>query len=157
MRNLTRRFLVKTLDGLNLSDPWTYERFYINDNSRIQNKNGQFEKEVLDNKGEIIEKNTINKEEFLSLAKRAEKKIARKSYLYLNDDRISIKEYLDDYAGLIRAEVEFEDITEQENFQPYPWMISEITDLPIAFDSLLCKLSTDDFKKELANAQKRDA
>ena len=150
MRSLTRRFLVKTLDGLKLSDPWLYERFYINDNTRIQNKNGQFEKEVLNNKGEIIEKSIINKDEFLSLAEQAEKKIARKSYLYLGDDRISIKEYLDDHAGFIRAEVEFKDIAEQENFRPYPWMISEITDSPLAFDSLLQKLSIQNFRKELA-------
>jgi len=150
MRSLTRRFLVKTLDGLKLSDPWVYERFYINDNTRIQNKNGQFEKEVLNNKGETIEKSIINKDEFLSLAEQAEKKIARKSYLYLGDDRISIKEYLDDYAGFIRAEVEFKDIAEQENFRPYPWMISEITDSPLAFDSLLQKLSIQNFHKELA-------
>ena len=150
MRSLTRRFLVKTLDGLKLSDPWVYERFYINDNTRIQNKNGQFEKEILNNKGETIEKSIINKDEFLSLAEQAEKKIARKSYLYLGDDRISIKEYLDDYAGFIRAEVEFKDIAEQENFRPYPWMISEITDSPLAFDSLLQKLSIQNFHKELA-------
>lgn len=150
MRSLTRRFLVKTLDGLKLSDPWVYERFYIDDNIRIQNKNGQFEKEVLNNKGEIIEKSIINKDEFLSLAEQAEKKIARKSYLYLDDDRISIKEYLDDYAGFIRAEVKFKDISEQENFRPYPWMISEITDSPLAFDSILQKLSIQNFHKELA-------
>lgn len=150
MRSLTRRFLVKTLDGLKLSDPWVYERFYINDNTRIQNKNGQFEKEVLNNKGEIIEKSIINKDKFLSLAEQAEKKIARKSYLYLDDNRISIKEYLDDYAGFIRAEVEFKDIAEQENFRPHPWMISEITDSPLAFDSLLQKLSIQNFHKELA-------
>ena len=117
MRSLTRSFLIKTLDGLKVSDPWLYERFYINDNIRIQNKNGRFEKEVLNDKGEIIEKNTIGEEEFLSLAKQAEKKIARKSYLYLGDTRISIKEYLDDYAGFIRAEVKFKDKAEQEKYR----------------------------------------
>ncbi len=41
---LTRRFILKTIDGLNLSSPIRYERYYINDNLRVQKKGNVFEK-----------------------------------------------------------------------------------------------------------------
>ena len=47
MRNLTKRYIIKSLDGLNLSNPIKYERYYINDNLRIQKKNDKYEKYLL--------------------------------------------------------------------------------------------------------------
>ena len=38
MRRLTRRYIINSLDGLNLSEPIRYERYYIDDNLRIQKK-----------------------------------------------------------------------------------------------------------------------
>ena len=46
IRNLTKRYIIKSLDGLNLSNPIKYERYYINDNLRIQKKNNKYEKEI---------------------------------------------------------------------------------------------------------------
>ena len=45
---LTRRFIVKSLDNIPLSNPIRYERFYINDKLRIQMKDNYYEKEILD-------------------------------------------------------------------------------------------------------------
>ena len=39
MKRLTRRFIINSLDGLSLSEAIRYERYYINDNLRIQRKN----------------------------------------------------------------------------------------------------------------------
>ena len=38
MRKLTRRFIISSLGNLNLSRPIRYERYYINNNLRIQIK-----------------------------------------------------------------------------------------------------------------------
>ena len=35
MKRLTRRFIIKSLDGLSLSEAIRCERYYINDNLRI--------------------------------------------------------------------------------------------------------------------------
>ena len=153
MRKLTRRFVVESTEGLNLSSPLPYERYYIKDKTRIQNRGGQYEKEVLDENGEIIVKSVLSKEEYENLKKQSDKVVARKSYLFLDDNRVSIKEYLGDYAGLIRAEVEFRNAEEQKSFRPYSWMIKEITDSPLAFDSLLHKLSKHEFDEELTGVK----
>lgn len=44
---LTRRFLISSMEGLNLSDPICYERYYIDQYIRIQKKGEIFEKEIL--------------------------------------------------------------------------------------------------------------
>ena len=45
---LTRRFIIQSLDNVNINSPIRYERYYINDNLRIQSKNNILEKEILD-------------------------------------------------------------------------------------------------------------
>lgn len=52
---LTRRFIIQSLENLNINNPIRYERYYINDNLRIQSKNNILEKEVLDKDNTIIE------------------------------------------------------------------------------------------------------
>lgn len=37
-KRLTKRYIITTLDNLELSSPIRYERYYINDNLRIQKK-----------------------------------------------------------------------------------------------------------------------
>ena len=46
MERLTRRYIVNSMNNLNLSNPIRYERFYISDNLRIQKKNNKLEKEI---------------------------------------------------------------------------------------------------------------
>lgn len=145
IRRLTKRYIVSSLDGLNLSSPLRYERYYINDNLRIQKKNEVLEKEELDDSNEVMKKVKISEEEFNTLKDKAYRKIIRDSYLYLDDERISIKSYYDDYEGLNRVEVKFSSEEEMNNFVPYSWMKEEITNTSLAFDKDLSKLSKDDF------------
>lgn len=148
-KRLTRRFIIKTLNGLNLSNPIRYERYYINDNLRIQLKNNLLEKENLNDDNVIVSKERISKEEFSSLKEKAYKKIIRDSYLYLEDERISIKKYYDSYFPLIRVEIEFSSKEEMVTYQKESWMDQEITDSPLGFDKYLSKLNREAFIKEI--------
>lgn len=149
MRKLTRRFIISSLDNLNLSKPIRYERYYINDKIRIQRKNNLYQKEILDSSNNIVKKNDISENEFLSLKEKAYSEIIRDSYLLLEDSRISIKKYLGKYKGLYRVEVTFSSIKEEKEYIKESWMEQEITNTPLAFDVYLSKLSVEEFKKEL--------
>ena len=149
MRNLTKRYIIKSLDGLNLSNPIKYERYYINDNLRIQKKNNKYEKEILDKENNLVEKEIISEKDFLELKQMAYSEIIRESYLLIEDNRISIKKYFGRYLGLYRVEVTFNSIDEEKAYVKESWMGKEITDSPLAFDKYLSKLSEDEFKKEL--------
>lgn len=147
---LTRRFILnntENLKNLNFSIPIRYERYYINDNLRIQ-KNIIYEKQVLmDNNIVLREKIDIN--EFEDLKKKAYKEIIRDSYVYLDDEKISIKKYYGMYEGLIRIEVKFETEKEMKEYQRLIWMGEKITDSLLAFDRDLSKLDRELFLKEL--------
>lgn len=149
MRKLTKRYIISSLNGLNLSEPIEYERYYINDTLRIQRKNNLYQKETLDEDNNIIEKLEISKTAFLKLKENADTRIIRNSYLFLDDKRISIKEYLGRYVGLLRVEITFNSEKEEKLYRKEKWMGNEITDSPLAFDRYLCKLSEKEFKEEL--------
>ena len=100
MRKLTRRFIINSIENLELSKPIRYERYYINNELRIQKKDIKYQKEKLDIYNNVIEKVEISENEFCELKKKSYSKIIRNSYLYLKDPRVSIKEYLDKYDGL---------------------------------------------------------
>ncbi len=146
---LTRRFIVKSLNNLPLSNPIRYERYYINDKLRIQRKDDYYEKEILNEENDIIQKCTITEEEFINLKEYSYSKIIRDSYLYLDDNRISIKKYYDKYDGLNRIEVEFSSKEEMNNYKKETWMENEITSSPMAFDKYLSKLSREEFLLEI--------
>ena len=55
MRKLTKRYIITSLENLNLSIPIRYERYYINDTLRTQKKGNTYEKEITN------ENNTISK------------------------------------------------------------------------------------------------
>jgi len=145
IRRLTKRFFLNNLDGLNLSSPIRYERYYIHNNLRIQKKNDVFEKEELDDNNEVVLKMKISEKEFNVLKDKAYKRIVRDSYLFLDDERLSIKRYYDDYEGLNRVEVQFSTDKEMREFVPYSWMGPEITYTALAFDKDLSKLSREEF------------
>ena len=133
MKRLTRRFIINSLDGLSLSEAIRYERYYINDNLRIQRKNDAYQKEELDNDNNVIAKIAISEEEFFDL----------------NNNNISIKKYLGKYRGLFRVEVKFDSLDNMNNYIKEIWMGEEITNSPLAFDKYLSKLSTCEFQNEL--------
>ena len=149
MRGLTKRYIIDSLDNLNLSTPIRYERYYINDSLRIQRKDNKYQKEILDKYNNIIEKIDISKDEFLELKKDSYSEIIRDSYLFLEDNRISIKKYFGKYTGLYRVEVIFNSTKEENEYIKESWMGQEITYSPLAFDKDLSKLSNDEFKREL--------
>lgn len=149
MRKLTRRFIINSIENLELSKPIRYERYYINNELRIQKKDIKYQKEKLDIYNNVIEKVEISENEFCELKKKSYSKIIRNSYLYLKDSRVSIKEYLDKYEGLYRVEVKFKSEKEENEYVKECWMGKEITYSPLAFDKDLSKLSTEEFKKEL--------
>ena len=158
MRKNTKRYIVSSLNNLELSPPIRYERYYINDSLRVQKKDKDYQKEILDDNNDIIEKADISEKEFLSLKEQARSKIIRDSSLYLKDDRVSIKKYLGDHQGLYRVEVTFQTKEEKNKYQKENWMGKEITTSPLAFDKDLSKLSKEEFKKELEkynNTEKR--
>lgn len=149
MRKLTKRFIIDSIDNLNLSKPIRYERYYINDNLRIQSKNNKYQKEILDANNNVVEKKDISINEFLELKVSSYSEIIRDSYLFLDDTRISIKKYYGKYKGLYRVEITFTSIKEQNEYIKESWMGKEITSSPLAFDKDLSKLSDNEFKKEL--------
>lgn len=149
MRKLTKRFITNSLDNLNLSNPIRYERYYINDKLRVQRKADKFQKEILDENNNIIEKTNISEDEFLILKEKAYSEIIRDSYLLLDDSRISIKKYLGKHTGLYRVEVTFTSKKEENEYIKESWMGPEITDSPLAFDKYLSKLSDTEFSEEL--------
>ncbi len=151
---LTKRFIVKSLDELELSPSIRYERYYINENLRVQKKENILEKEVLNDQNEWIEKVKISNKEFEALKSQANQKIIRDSYLYLKDKRVSIKKYLEKFSGLNRVEVKFNTTEELENYQKESWMGKEITSTPLAFDKDLSKLTQNEFINELRKALK---
>ncbi len=148
-RRLTRRYIIKEIKNLEISAPIRYERYYINDNLRIQKKGEKLEKEIFDDENNLKKKEIISLEEFKKLKKQAYKKIIRESYLYLKDKRISIKKYLDEHEGFIRVEVEFLSQEELEQFQKEAWMGKEITNSPLAFDKYVSKLTKEELEKEV--------
>lgn len=153
IKRLTRRFIINAIDGLELSTPISYERYYINDTLRIQKKGQKLEKEILDSDNVVIKKEFIEIKELEQLKKQSYKKIIRDSYLYLKDKRVSIKKYYDEYESFIRVEVSFDTKEEMENYQKENWMGKEITDSPLAFDKYLSKLTKEQFLLEMKKYQ----
>lgn len=145
---LTRRFILSDLKNIPLSKKLRYERYYIDDNVRIQKKGDIYEKEILEN-NVTISKYSISKNEFEKLKINSKQAIIRDSYLYLLDSNISVKKYYDKYEGLIRIEVKFDTIEDMEKFVPLEWFGNEITNTPLAFDSKLIKLTKEDFLLQL--------
>lgn len=149
MRRLTKRFIIDSLNNLNVSNPIRYERYYINDKLRVQRKDKKYQKEILDDDNNLLEKIDISEVEFLNLKKDAYSEIIRDSYLLLDDNMASIKKYLGKYEGLYRVEVTFNSVEEENEYIKEKWMGTDITNTPLAFDKDLSKLSADEFREEL--------
>ena len=82
MRKLTKRFIIASLEDLNLSNPIRYERYYINDQLRVQKKGEKYQKEILDDENNIVEKNNISENEFLNLKEKAYSSIIRDLFIF---------------------------------------------------------------------------
>lgn len=97
----------------------------------------------------MVSKEQISFDEFIGLKGKAYQEIIRDNYLYLNDNRISIKKYYGMYEGLIRVDIEFQSSGELKQYQKEKWMDKEITLSSLAFDNYLSKRNRDQFLKDL--------
>ncbi len=149
MRRLTKRYIINSINDLPLSNPIRYERYYINDELRVQKRDNKYQKEILDSNNNVVEKKEISETEFLELKANSYSEIIRDSYLFLKDNRVSIKKYLGKFTGLYRVEVTFSSLEEERNYVKENWMGEEITSSSLAFDKDLSKLNEVEFAKEL--------
>lgn len=151
-KEIEKKYLVKQMPNLKNIKPIRYERYYINDNIdnqiRVQKKADKF---ILETKTKISdmeykkEKQEIIEKEFLKLIKDCKKVIIRDSYLINENPNITIKIYQGIYKGLIRAEVEFNNEYEYNNFEIPEWFGKDITNTELGMDARLIKLDREDF------------
>lgn len=151
-KEIEKKYLVKQMPNLKNIKPIRYERYYINDNIdnqiRVQKKADKF---ILETKTKISdmeckkEKQEITEKEFLKLIKDCKKVIIRDSYLINEKPNITIKIYQGTYKGLIRAEVEFNNEYEYNNFEIPGWFGKDITNTELGMDARLIKLDREDF------------
>lgn len=135
--------------------PLHYERYYLYIDSevelRVQKKGSKYEMERKTKTGELsrdTEKLQISEGEYTALIKNCSKSIIRNSYI-LENPQFSIKEYLGNHKGLIRAEFEFNSTEEAEAFIPPEWCGEEITHTQLGRDSKLVQLTNQEFNIEI--------
>jgi adenylate cyclase len=153
MKEIERKWIVKSLP-INIDQtPLLYERHFLFNQDgieiRIQKKGEvyEFERKVevsdLTREGQ---KFIISPAEFESLKKISTGSIIRESIVI---DGISVKAYKGKFSGLIRAEVEFNNEHEAQEFIPPVWFGTEITNSVLGMDKRLMMLSEAEFTNEL--------
>jgi len=162
MIELERKFFVKNLPDLRNIKPINYERYFLSDdvNSqiRLQKKNDNYEIETKEKINDIEYKKSkekISKEKFIELSKECNNFIMRDSYQISENPNISIKIYKMKYDGLLRVEIEFNNIEEYNNFKIPDWFGNEITNTKLGLDAELIKLNREEFLKILEKLSKR--
>lgn len=155
-KEIERKYLIKQMPNLNNIKPIRYERYYIRDNVdnqvRVQKKDEKFELETKTKINDIEykkEKQEITEQEFLKLIKECRTVIIRDSYLINENPKITIKIYHGKYEGLIRAEIEFNNEYEYNNFKIPKWFGKDISDTQLGMDAKLIKLDREMFLKIL--------
>lgn len=154
---IERKWLIKGSEiELSTLERVEYERHFLYNQGgneiRIQNKGGVYEFERKSRKDSLSRESykiVITRGEYDALVKLSIASISRYSYLYNSDPDITIKQYLGDYKGLLRVEVEFRTIQEASSFLPFEWFGKEITDTRIGNDRELIKMGRDEFLEEL--------
>lgn len=153
---IERKFFVRQLPSLEGIEPLQYERYILSNSDgkevRIQKVNDTYtyeEKNEISDLERSRSKKEIAKEVFDSLKTGSNYKIMRVRYNISSNPDVAIQIYQGEFEGLIRAEVEFSSREEADSFKPFNWMGREMTDLPIARDATLVKLSQEEFKRYL--------
>lgn len=151
-KEIERKYLIKQMPNLKTIKPIRYERYYINNNIdnqiRVQKKDEKFELETKIKISDIEykkEKKEITEQEFLKLIKECKKVIIRDSYLINEKPNTTIKIYQGTYKGLIRAEIEFNNECEYNNFEIPEWFGKDITNTELGMDAKLIKLDRKGF------------
>lgn len=156
MLEIERKFLIKELPDLTHMQPIHYERYFVintsNQHVRVQKKGNRFELETKVKINELEfhkDKQEISKAYFLELSHNCNKAIVRDSYLIHKNPNITIKKYFDDYEGLIRAEIEYDNMEQINTFVLPDWLGKEITGTELANDNKLITLDRNKFLKKL--------
>ncbi len=151
---IERKFLLKFIPELDINTCIKYERYYIYSDGiieiRVQSKNDRYELERKEKINDTYFKKyklDITKNEFEHFKNTSNKCIKRDSYKI--DENISIKFYHGIYEGLVRAEIEFDNIEEMNSYNLPEYIGKEITGTAMANDSKLIELNEDEFKYEL--------
>lgn len=144
MKEIERKFFIKTMPDISGLTPWHSERFFLKSEdgfeeriSRIQDRFFYDKKLVISSMERDREKKEITEGEFNNLKSRAYGSTIRDTYLLSHNPKITLQIYQGQFEGLIRAEVEFNSTEEAIAFNPLPWMGKEITGLDIARDSTI--------------------
>ncbi|EKE06481.1 MAG: adenylate cyclase [uncultured bacterium] len=144
MKEIERKFFIKTSPDISAITPWHSERFFLKGKddteeriSKIQDKFYYDKKNVISAIERNREKKEITENEFNNLKSRAYGSTIRDTYLLSENPKITLQIYQGQFKGLIRAEVEFNSIEEADTFIPLSWMGKEITGLDIARDSTI--------------------
>lgn len=156
MIEIERKFLIQELPDLEGKIPLCYTRYFISEDEnkqiRVQRKGNRFELETKTKLNELKYRKTkteISEENFLKLSSKCTKAIIRDSYLFCEQPNITLKIYHGTYEGLIRAEIEYDNIKQVENYNLPDWFGTEITGSELASDNKLIKLSRDEFLQHL--------
>jgi CYTH domain-containing protein len=150
MKEIERKFLIKSLPNLSTLTPWHSERFFLKNDewyeeriSCIQDRYYYDKKITISSIERNREKREIIKSEFDSLKSRAYASTIRDTYLLSEIPKITLQIYKGTFEWLVRVEVEFWTIEEANAFEPLFWMGEEITWEIIARDSSLLKILQD--------------
>ncbi len=157
MKNeIERKFFIKEMPDLSDIQPIRYERYFLESAdgkeiriSKIDSKYIYEEKKFISSLERTREKKEIEQEEFDTLKVAGSEVILRDRYNISTNPDIAIQIYPGRFEGLVRVEVEFDTEEEARSFVPLPWMGEEMTDLPIARDSRLIKLTPEAFHQYL--------
>ena len=158
---IERKFLIADMPSLKGIRKISQERYFIQRSELFEEemkRKGLFfsyeSKFAISKKEKIRERTFVSKSEFERLKVQGTDVIRRDSYaLTKKSPVVSIKKYLNNYSGLVLAEVLFDTVKEMEMFTPFEWMGVEVTDTSIGKDSRLIDLSRDEFKRILASIQ----
>ncbi len=92
----------------------------------------------------------LTKEEFELFSKLPGKRVAKRRYFYeYNGTCIEIDVFLEELAGLVLGDVEFETEEEKEKFQMPPFCLVEITNEKFIAGGMLCGKSYEDIQLKL--------
>lgn len=153
---IERKYAVRSIPSLEGKQPLRYECYILlhdgNTEARITRKG---EKCVYEEKRRVSalertrEVREITANEFAQLQQQSIGGTVRDTYLLVEHPRTTLCIYHGRHTGLVRAEVEFANITEADAYMPAGWMGNEITGTPLANDATLAMLSDAEIAAEL--------
>lgn len=109
--------------------------------------------------GQLIEKTRkIDKDEYIELVKKANKKVVKTRYYYPLENGLSaeIDVYRNQHDGINIVEVEFSSLSKLNNFTPPKWFGKEITDSNACYPPYMANRTVEELKKELGSYEQTE-